>query len=155
MKRNLPRKSPLPSDFPQPSHTTTTTSHATHEHASFLISHTSHCHTLTNNITLQLWQKKVLPSKLPKNNLPSRNPLLTRLRILTFLVSDVKGKGKAVEEKKPIAVEDEEIDDDDDEDEDMDEVEDDEDDVFSTQMSIELISNRLQNRKTVELSRER
>jgi hypothetical protein len=71
------------------------------------------------------------------------------------LVSDVKGKGKAVEEKKPIAVEDEEIDDDDDEDEDMDEVEDDEDDVFSTQMSTELISNRLQNRKTVELSRER
>ena len=41
----------------------------------------------------------------------------------------MKGKGKAVEETKPIAVEDEEMDDEDDEDEDMDEVEED-DDVF-------------------------
>jgi hypothetical protein len=43
----------------------------------------------------------------------------------------VKGKGKAVEETKPIAVEDEEMDDEDDEDEDMDEVEED-DDVFDS-----------------------
>jgi len=41
-------------------------------------------------------------------------------------VTDVKGKGKAVEEKKPIAVEDEEMDDEEeDEDEEMDEVDDD------------------------------
>ena len=50
--------------------------------------------------------------------------------MLTFWVSDVKGKGKTVEEKKPIAVEDEEMDDDDEEDEDMDEADEDEDDVF-------------------------
>ena len=71
--------------------------------------------------------------------------------------SDIKGKGKAVEEKKPIAVEDEEMDDDDGDDDDMDEAEEDDDDVFShsSYLSKELISNRLQNRKMVELIYER
>jgi hypothetical protein len=48
------------------------------------------------------------------------------------VVSDVKGKGKAVEQTKPIAVEDEEMDDEEDEDEDMDEVEEDDDDVLDS-----------------------
>jgi len=64
----------------------------------------------------------------------------------------VKGKGKAVEETKPIAVEDEEMDDEDDEDEDMDEVEEDEDDVFDpNDFQMRLISCRLRNRKMVRL----